>query len=187
MKKNLVNLRKYDIINQTIPIMYYIEKNSDIILVVSYYNLFFSLYCLKNHITFRYTILSNLSGIDLQMNKYRFGVVYDLLSIKFNSRIRVKVFINEVTPLESVVDLYSSANWWEREIWDFFGIYFIKHPDLRRILTDYGFEGYPMRKDFPLSGYVELRYDIIKKRIVIEPLELSQEYRHFTFDAPWEQ
>jgi len=95
------------------------------------------------------------------------------------------VFVNEITSVDSLVDLYINSNWWEREIWDLYGIYFNNHPDLRRILTDYGFEGYPMRKDFPLSGHVELKYDHNKKRIVVEPLQLSQEFRSFTFEIPW--
>jgi NADH:ubiquinone oxidoreductase subunit C len=111
--------------------------------------------------------------------------VYDLLSITYNARIRIKVFINETTSVDSIVEIFQNANWWEREIWDLYGIYFNKHPDLRRILTDYGFEGYPMRKDFPLSGYVELRYNQNKKRIVVEPLELTQDFRYFNFETPW--
>jgi NADH:ubiquinone oxidoreductase subunit C len=111
--------------------------------------------------------------------------VYDLLSLTYNSRIRVKVFVNEITSVDSIVKIFKNANWWEREVWDLYGIYFNEHPDLRRILTDYGFEGYPMRKDFPLSGYVELRYDQSKKRIVLEPIELTQEFRSFTYDMPW--
>jgi len=99
--------------------------------------------------------------------------------------LRVKVFVNEITSVPSIVPIYINANWWEREIWDLYGIYFDKHPDLRRILTDYGFEGHPMRKDFPLPGFVELRYHESKKRIVAEVLELSQEFRFFTFETPW--
>ena len=98
---------------------------------------------------------------------------------------RVKLFIDEITSVFSVVTLYINANWWEREIWDLYGIYFENHPDLRRILTDYGFEGHPMRKDFPLSGYVELRYDESKKRVVTETVELTQEFRVFSFETPW--
>jgi NADH:ubiquinone oxidoreductase subunit C len=102
-----------------------------------------------------------------------------------NSRIRVKIFVNEITSICSSILIYKSANWWEREIWDLFGIYFRKHPDLRRILTDYGFEGYPLRKDFPLSGYVEVRYNQKKKRVILQPIELAQEFRSFTFERSW--
>jgi NADH:ubiquinone oxidoreductase subunit C len=112
-------------------------------------------------------------------------VVYDLLSLTYNSRLRLKVFTNELQSLPSSVKIFINANWWEREIWDLYGIYFDQHPDLRRILTDYGFEGHPLRKDFPLSGYIEVRYDDNKKRIVVEPLELTQEARSFTFESPW--
>jgi NADH dehydrogenase (ubiquinone) Fe-S protein 3 len=108
-----------------------------------------------------------------------------MLSLTFNSRLRIKIFVNEVTSVDSIVPLFCNANWWEREVWDLFGIYFQNHPDLRRILTDYGFEGYPMRKDFPLSGYVEVRYDQTKKRIVVEPVELAQEFRAFSYETPW--
>jgi NADH/F420H2 dehydrogenase subunit C len=141
---------------------------------------------LKKHIGYQFNLLSCISGVDLLGKSYRFCVVYDLLSLTFNSRIRVKVFIDEVTFIPSIVDLYINANWWEREIWDMYGIYFDKHPDLRRILTDYGFEGHPMRKDFPLYGFIELRYDESKKRIVVEPVELTQEFRSFSFETPWQ-
>jgi NADH/F420H2 dehydrogenase subunit C len=145
----------------------------------------FSLFCLKKHINFQYSMLSCISGIDFLENKHRFSVVYDLLSLTYNLRMRVKIFINEISSIPSVVHLFVNANWWEREVWDMYGLYFEKHPDLRRILTDYGFEGYPMRKDFPLSGFVEVRYDDIKKRIVVEPVELSQEFRLFNFETVW--
>jgi NADH/F420H2 dehydrogenase subunit C len=142
---------------------------------------------LKLHINYQYKLLSSISGVDFINTNYRFGVVYDLLSLSNNVRLRVKVFVNEITPVDSVVSIFPNANWWEREIWDLYGVYFQNHPDLRRILTDYGFEGHPMRKDFPLSGYVELRYDQNKKRIVLESLEMTQEFRTFTFETPWQQ
>jgi NADH dehydrogenase (ubiquinone) Fe-S protein 3 len=123
--------------------------------------------------------------VDFLTKNYRFSVVYDLLSLTYNSRLRLKVFTNELQSLPSSVNIFINANWWEREIWDLYGIYFDQHPDLRRILTDYGFEGHPLRKDFPLSGYIEVRYDDNKKRIVVEPLELTQEARFFTFESPW--
>ena len=116
----------------------------------------------------------------------RFEVVYNLLSMSLNQRIRLKVETDESEPVPSATGLYSSAGWWEREAWDLFGIYFADHPDLRRILTDYGFEGHPLRKDFPLTGYVELRYDEEQKRVVYEPVRLKQEFRSFDFLSPWE-
>ncbi|XP_041052728.1 NADH dehydrogenase [ubiquinone] iron-sulfur protein 3, mitochondrial isoform X1 [Carcharodon carcharias] len=113
-------------------------------------------------------------------------IVYNLLSLQFNSRIRVKTYTDELTPLDSLVSVFQAANWYEREIWDMFGVFFADHPDLRRILTDYGFEGHPFRKDFPLSGYVEVRYDDEVKRVVAEPVELAQEFRKFDLNSPWE-
>jgi len=148
-------------------------------------SLFFSFTCLKKHILYRFEILTCISGVDLLNSSLRFCVVYELLSITYNIRLRVKVFVNEVKSIASVTKIYINANWWEREIWDLFGIYFENHPDLRRLLTDYGFEGYPLRKDFPLYGYLELRYDEKKKRVIVEPLELSQDFRFFTFENPW--
>jgi NADH dehydrogenase (ubiquinone) Fe-S protein 3 len=130
-------------------------------------------------------MLSCISGVDLVSNANRFVVVYELLSLTYNSRIRIKVFVDEKEKLKSICALFINSNWWEREIWDMYGVYFDNHPDLRRILTDYGFEGHPLRKDFPISGYVEVKYDENKKRIVVEPLELSQELRLFSFSSPW--
>jgi NADH/F420H2 dehydrogenase subunit C len=172
-------------LKKIVPFLVYQELNNENIFVVSKDTLYFSLNFLKLHIGLQYKILSCVSGVDFLTTNYRFNVVYDLLSLTYNSRLRVKVFINEINSLPSIVDIFVNSNWWEREIWDLYGIYFDKHPDLRRILTDYGFEGHPMRKDFPLSGYIEVRYDDNKKRIVVEPLELTQELRYFTFESPW--
>ncbi len=108
-----------------------------------------------------------------------------MLSIRFNSRIRVKIVITELQPIDSITTIYKAAAWWEREAWDMFGIFFTNHPDLRRILTDYGFEGHPLRKDFPLSGFLEVYYNELKKRVVYEPINLSQQYRLFEFNSPW--
>ena len=159
--------------------------NNEKILVLVKDKLFFSLKSLKLHIGLQYNMLSCITGVDFLTKKYRFSVVYDLLSLTYKSRLRVKLFLNEINFIQSVMPLYVNADWWEREIWDFFGIYFTKHPDLRRILTDYGFDGHPLRKDFPLSGFIEVRYDDNKKRILVEPIELSQEFRTFTFESPW--
>ena len=108
------------------------------------------------------------------------------MSVRYNNRIRVKTYCDELTPVDSIVPIYQGANWMEREVWDMYGIFFSNHPDLRRILTDYGFSGHPFRKDFPLSGFVEVRYDEELKRVVCEPLELAQEYRKFDLGSPWE-
>ena len=124
--------------------------------------------------------------MDFPSKTQRFEIVYNLLSIQHNSRIRIKTLVDEITPVDSLVEIYNSANWWERETWDMFGIFFSNHPDLRRILTDYGFEGHPLRKDFPLSGFVEVRYDDSEKRVITEPIEMTQEFRYFDFSSPWE-
>lgn len=130
--------------------------------------------------------LVDICGADYPERDERFEVVYNLLSLKHNFRVRVKVSTDENTPVDSVVSIYSAANWFEREVFDMYGIAFSDHPDLRRILTDYGFEGHPLRKDFPLTGFVEVRYDEAQKRVVYEPVKLQQEYRNFDFVSPWE-
>jgi len=133
-----------------------------------------------------YKMLIDICGVDYPDRAERFEVVYNLLSLKHNRRIRLKVATNEDTPVPSVNSVYSAAGWFEREAWDLYGIFFSDHPDLRRILTDYGFEGHPMRKDFPLTGYVEVRYDTEQKRVVYEPVNLTQAFRSFDFLSPWE-
>jgi NADH-quinone oxidoreductase subunit C len=133
-----------------------------------------------------FKVLVDLCGVDYPERPARFEVVYNLLSLKLNRRIRVKVATDENEPVPSVTGVFSSAGWYEREAWDLFGIFFSDHPDLRRILTDYGFEGHPLRKDFPLTGYVEVRYDEDRKRVVYEPVKLKQEFRSFDFLSPWE-
>jgi NADH-quinone oxidoreductase subunit C len=134
----------------------------------------------------RFTVLCDICGVDYPDRPPRFDVVYNLLSMSLNQRIRLKLQTNEDEPVPSATGLFSSAGWWEREAWDLFGIYFSDNPDLRRILTDYGFDGHPLRKDFPLTGYVELRYDDEQKRVVYEPVRLTQEFRSFDFLSPWE-
>lgn len=133
-----------------------------------------------------FQVLIDICGADYPERPERFDVVYNLLSVKNNRRIRVKVATDEENPVPSVTGVFSAAGWFERETWDLFGIYFADHPDLRRILTDYGFEGHPLRKDFPLTGYVEVRYDEAEKRVVYEPVKLKQEFRSFDFMSPWE-
>ncbi|WP_340119141.1 NADH-quinone oxidoreductase subunit C [Pelagibius sp. 7325] len=130
--------------------------------------------------------LVDLTAVDHPDQAERFVVVYNLLSLKLNHRIRVKLTTDERTPVASVWGTFSSAIWLERETWDMFGIFFADHPDLRRILTDYGFEGHPLRKDFPLTGFKEVRYDEEQKRVVYEPVKLTQEFRRFDFMSPWE-
>ncbi|XP_055328211.1 NADH dehydrogenase [ubiquinone] iron-sulfur protein 3, mitochondrial-like [Paramacrobiotus metropolitanus] len=141
---------------------------------------------LKNHHLCMFWNLVDLAVMDVPTRKYRFEIIYNFLSLQYNSRIRVKTYTDEMTPIDSLCPIFPAANWYEREAWDMFGVFFHNHPDLRRILTDYGFEGHPFRKDFPLSGYVELRYDDEATRVVVEPLELTQEYRKFDLPSPWE-
>jgi len=130
--------------------------------------------------------LIDICGVDYPGDNLRFEVVYHLLSPKQNARIRIKLRTDEETPVPSITSIYPGAEWFEREAYDMYGILFTGHPDLRRILTDYGFDGYPLRKDFPLTGYVEVRYDDVAKRVVYEPVELRQEYRDFDYESPWE-
>jgi NADH-quinone oxidoreductase subunit C len=134
----------------------------------------------------RFTLLIDLTAVDWPQRQERFDLVYLLLSLRENRRIRVKVQAEENAPVPSVVDVFPAAGWPEREVFDMYGITFAEHPDLRRLLTDYGFSGYPLRKDFPLTGYVELRYDEEQKRVVYQPVELVQEFRDFDFMSPWE-
>ena len=133
-----------------------------------------------------FEVLIDICGVDYPERENRFDVVYHLLSPRKNQRIRVKCETDEETPVPSVVAVFPAANWFEREAYDMYGILFSGHPDLRRLLTDYGFQGYPLRKDFPLTGYVEVRYDDAHKRVVYEPVKLTQEFRSFDFMSPWE-
>ncbi len=130
--------------------------------------------------------LMDVTAADFADREERFEVVYQLLSLKHNQRVRVKITTDEDTPVPSVTGIYPAAVWYEREVWDMFGVFFSDHPDLRRILTDYGFEGHPLRKDFPLTGYVEVRYDDEQKRVVYEPVKLTQDFRSWDFLSPWE-
>ena len=130
--------------------------------------------------------LMDLCGVDYPDRPQRFDVVYHLLSIKHNQRVRIRVATDEDTPVPSVTGVFPAAGWFEREAWDMYGILFAEHDDLRRLLTDYGFEGHPLRKDFPLTGYVEVRYDEEQKRVVYEPVQLQQDWRSFDFLSPWE-
>jgi len=131
-------------------------------------------------------LLMDVAGVDYPDHQERFEIVYNLLSMKQNHRVRVKLTANEEDLVPSVTSVFSSAGWYEREIWDMYGVMFSGHNDLRRILTDYGFEGHPQRKDFPLTGYVELRYDEELKRVVYEPVKLQQDFRNFDYLSPWE-
>jgi NADH dehydrogenase (ubiquinone) Fe-S protein 3 len=201
IKKKFFNIKLYNILfdvkssvrylvnKKVFPYVFCQKFNNESIYIIHKKNLLISLLILKNHINFQYKNLSSISGVDFlstQFDKsFRFAVVYDLLSLKFKNRVRLKVFLNEINTIYSSCSIYYNANWWEREVWDMFGIWFDKHPDLRRILTDYGFDGFPLRKDFPLSGYIDVSYSTDKRRIISEPLELTQEFRAFTFESQW--
>jgi NADH-quinone oxidoreductase subunit C len=141
---------------------------------------------LRDHPAYRFIQLVDLCGVDYPDRAQRFDVVYHLLSLAKNRRVRLKLATDEDTPVPSIVGVHPSADWFEREAFDLFGIYFENHPDLRRILTDYGFNGHPLRKDFPMTGYVEVRWDEALKRVIYEPVKLQAEYRSFDFLSPWE-
>ena len=145
-----------------------------------------TLVLLKNTETLNFSQLTDLTAVDYPDRLQRFELVYQLLSIENNKRVRIICSINDGQIVPSVTGIYSSAEWPEREVWDMYGLFFSDHPDLRRLLTDYGFEGHPLRKDFPLTGYVEVRYDDIEKRVAYQPVQLTQEYRDFDFLSPWE-
>lgn len=156
----------------------YVKKSSDLIPLIS---------CLKHHTEFQFSQLMDLYAVDYPSRQKRYEVHYLLLSLTYNQRLRLKLEIELEEMIPSIASLYPSGNWLEREVWDMFGIFFANHPDLRRILTDYGFEGFPLRKDFPVTGFLEVRYDESEKRIQYEPVELTQEYRLFQFLSPWEK
>jgi NADH:ubiquinone oxidoreductase subunit C len=179
--KGILNLyKKY--------ISYVILKNNidnEALLVIKkdfFYNLIVSL---SSSSIFQAKLLNDICVVDLPEKQNRFELNYNITSVKYNFRFFIKTFTTAYIP--SISGIFKSANWIERECWDMFGVFFVNHPDLRRILTDYGFEGFPLRKDFPLTGYIEVRYDDEKSNIVYEPLEMSQEYRLFNFTSPWEK
>ncbi|OLL23028.1 NADH-ubiquinone oxidoreductase 30 subunit, mitochondrial [Neolecta irregularis DAH-3] len=141
---------------------------------------------LKYHTNAQFKSVMDIACVDYPTKSNRFEVVYNILSHRWNARLRVKTYANEASSVPSITDLFQGANWYEREAYDMFGVFFSNHPDLRRILTDYGFEGHPLRKDFPLTGYTEVRYDEEKKRVVVEPLQLQQAFRNFEAQSVWE-
>jgi NADH-quinone oxidoreductase subunit C len=141
---------------------------------------------LKDDKVFQFKQLIDICGVDYPNRLDRFEIVYHLLSVSLNQRIRIKLSVNDGDTVPSIVSIYDAANWYEREVWDLFGVIFTDHPDLRRILTDYGFEGHPLRKDFPLSGFIQVKYDDAEKRVVNEKVNLVQDFRSFDFESPWE-
>ena len=141
---------------------------------------------LKDHKQLQFNQLIDITAVDYPSNSLRFEIIYILLSMVLNKRVVVKTFLGESEGIESITTIHKSANWYERECYDLFGIQFLNHPDLRRIMTDYNFEGHPLRKDFPLTGHTEVRYDDLEKKVVYEPVKLAQEYRNFDYMSPWE-
>tara|TARA_B110000008_G_scaffold218466_1_gene218237 strand:- start:636 stop:1262 length:627 start_codon:yes stop_codon:yes gene_type:complete len=161
-------------------------KNDELTVILSKSILLKVLNFLKDDKVFQFKQLIDLCGVDYPNRTDRFEIVYHLLSINLNQRIRIKLSVNDGDTVPSIVSLYDAANWYEREVWDLYGVIFTDHPDLRRILTDYGFEGHPLRKDFPLSGFVQVKYDDAEKRVVNEKVNLVQDFRRFDFESPWE-
>jgi len=185
-KRHFFNIEHFHMLSKIIPTYHFFQHNqNEIGVVVPKSFLIACLKIFKQHINLKLDLLTCISGVDLITNNYRFCIVYELLSITFNFRLRVKIYTNETEVVSSVVCIYPSANWWEREVWDMFGIYFRNNKDLRRLLTDYGFEGYPLRKDFPICGYIELRYSTKHKRIINEFVNFSQEQKVSTQGAQW--
>lgn len=168
-----------------LPIHYLTIIKKEIQLNISFSNIYLILFFLRYHSNCQYKILTDICAIDYPNKKNRFYILYNLLSYSFNHRIFVVTQFKDFQNISSIYKIYTNSNWLEREIWDMFGIFFTNHPDLRRILTDYGFEGYPLRKDFPLSGYFEIYYNEINQKIDYQPVSFVQEYRTFKYSNPW--
>lgn len=180
-----VLLNHLKLLKSMLPIKKIHKHQNEICLFVDNKDIFFILFFLNKFCLSQYNILSYITAVDYVNKKDRFELIYSLLSVKYNNRLNIKVCLNELINIRSCEAIYSTANWFECEVFDMYGIFFFDHSNLKRILTDYGFEGYPLRKDFPLSGYVEVRYDEKNKKVVNEFLELAQEYRVFDFQTPW--
>ena len=185
MNKNLNNLGTH-ILNSCKDTTNHEIINGELIVSTKVPKVFDFLDDLKNKNDLNFNMLLDITAIDYPKRSKRFELVYNLLSLKNHLRIRVKVFLNDNEVVPSISKLFKSASWYEREVWDMYGISFSGNNDLRRILTDYGFEGHPLRKDFPLTGFVELRYDETKKKVSYSKVKLTQDYRNFDFLSPWE-
>lgn len=181
IEKNLLFFNSINFYSKTFPIYKAIIFMNDLTLYIPKTFMYQTFNFLHKHSNTQYKILSDIAGKDLPNQSLRFEVIYNLLSIFYNNRLSIKIKVNETTQLPSITSIFTSANWWERELWDMFGISFTNHPDLRRILTDYGFQGHPLRKDFPLTGFFEIRYNERLKRITMDFLELSKEYHIHSF------
>ena len=182
----LVDLEKKINSELTTKIKYSEIKHGQIYILINYENLLDVILLLKTNKNIKFKQLIDITAVDYPENQKRFKLVYLLLSHEQNQRIILSYYIDENQQIPSLTKIFPSANWMEREIFDMYGIKFTDHPDLRRILTDYGFEGYPLRKDFPLTGHTEVRYNEDKKKVVYEPVKLEQNYRSFDFESPWE-
>ena len=179
----LINYRDY--LKKLFPQTFSYILNGELFIKLPHFKLQKFCIFLRNHTQNQFKILSDICAVDYPWKKNRFEIYYNVLSLTFNARITLLISIDEQTPVASISNVYSAAAWFEREIWDLFGIYFLNHIDLRRILTDYGFKGHPLRKDFPLTGYTEVRYFHIEKRILVEEVSLTQDYRTFYFNNSW--
>ena len=185
MNKNINNLGTF-ILNSCKYVTNHEIINNELIITTKISNIYNLLDKLKKMDDLNFEMLLDITAVDYPQRSKRFELVYNLLSLKNHLRLRVKIFLNDNEIVPSISKLYKSACWYEREVWDMYGVSFSGNNDLRRILTDYGFEGYPLRKDFPLTGFVELRYDESKKKVVYSKVKLTQDYRNFDFLSPWE-
>ena len=185
MNKNINNLGTF-ILNSCKDVTNHEIINNELIITTKISNIYNLLDKLKKMDDLNFEMLLDITAVDYPQRSKRFELVYNLLSLKNHLRLRVKIFLNDSEIVPSISKLYKSAGWYEREVWDMYGVSFSGNNDLRRILTDYGFEGYPLRKDFPLTGFVELRYDESKKKVVYSKVKLTQDYRNFDFLSPWE-
>jgi len=185
MNKNINNLGTF-ILNSCKDVTNHEIINNELIITTKISNIYNLLKKLKKMDDLNFEMLLDITAVDYPQRSKRFELVYNLLSLKNHLRLRVKIFLNDNEIVPSISKLYKSAGWYEREVWDMYGVSFSGNNDLRRILTDYGFEGYPLRKDFPLTGFVELRYDEAKKKVVYSKVKLTQDYRNFDFLSPWE-
>jgi NADH dehydrogenase (ubiquinone) Fe-S protein 3 len=169
-----------------LPISSILLKKNDLSISVEFFNIVYILKFFKNHENLRFDTLIDICCVDYPNFNKRFEIVYNLLSIQYNQRVRIKTYVNEMSSLYSIAYIFKGASWFEREIWDLFGVFFFKHPDLRRILTDYGFNGFPLRKDFPLVGFLEVSYSDKIKSIKFSKIENLQEFRNFNYKInPW--
>ena len=163
-----------------------IDKKKYFEIIVNKENIFHTIKNLKENQNLIFNQLIDITAVDYPSNSLRFEIIYILLSMVLNKRVIVKTFLGDSEGIESITTIHKSADWYERECYDLFGIQFLNHPDLRRIMTDYNFEGHPLRKDFPLTGHTEVRYDDLEKKVIYEPVKLTQEYRNFDYMSPWE-